>query len=433
MDCLLQNVRSGDTFALNPHRNLIGSAPHATVRTADDGPFLSALVVKYPGGWAVHGLADDADVTFNRRPFRVGDWDTPQPNDILAVGEEKYRFLLPRKVTPPPEVAPPACFATIHDPDGTEECRAVDHDLLFGRLPVCHVRFADTRLSRVSALLASYGGGWYVHGLSKNPIARNRHIVPGFDPVEDGDEMQIGPLFVKIELRAALTDDAPAVTPAPADSGLTPRGGGRADTSAMTDTVDPDAPETQPQRTGLVAAALRLELWLKAHKPAGESRSGITGWLGAQRDKLKRFWLDTPETTAARGLLAAGKVDEAFEVLDKAIRARPDSPDLLRELYRLYETLGLYDLCFRPLRQIEKLAQAKGGSDTWVLETLARLCERLAADRAAMFDRAIGYWNKLEQLTGVSYARERAAAAAVRAIRQGGFTKADLEAGRDVG
>src|SRR5688572_20001466 len=131
MDCLLQNLRTGDTFALNPHRNLIGTAPHATIRTADGGPFLVALVVNYPGGWAVHGLADDPAVTFNRRPFRVGDRVTPQPGDVLAVGEEKLRFLLPRRVVPPPDVPPPACFATVHDPDETEECRAVDHDLLF--------------------------------------------------------------------------------------------------------------------------------------------------------------------------------------------------------------------------------------------------------------------------------------------------------------
>ena len=46
-------------------------------------------------------------------------------------------------------------------------------------------------------------------------------------------------------------------------------------------------------------------------------------------------------------------------------------------VYRLYESVGLTDLCYRPLRQIEKLAAARGGSDVWVLEALARVCERL--------------------------------------------------------
>src|SRR5581483_997301 len=125
-----------------------------------------------------------------------------------------------------------------------------------------------------------------------------------------------------------------------------------------------------------------------------------------------RFWRDTPETTAARGLRAAGRFADAFAILDRAVRARPDSPELLRELYRLYDAAGLTDLCYRPLRQIEKLAAARGVPDPWVLETLARVCERLGRRDSAMFDRALGYWTKLEAATGVSYARERAAAMA---------------------
>lgn len=422
MDCLLQNLRTGETFALNPHRTLIGTAPHATIRTAGGGPFLAALAVSYPGCWAIYSLTDDAGTTYNREPFRVGQRATPQPGDVLAIGEERLRLLLPRKTARPESAALPACFAYIQDPDGTEECRAVDHDLLFGRLSLCHVRFADSRLSRISALLASHANRWYIHGLSKNPIARNRHLVPAYEPVDDGDELQIGPLSVRIELRPA----GAAVQPIPAPA-RPPEPTPLLDASAMTETVDPSDPDAKPMHAALITSALRLEQWLKAQRPTGNAPSGLSGWIGAQRDRLKRFWLDTPETTAARSLISAGKHEDAFEVLDRAIRARPESPDLLRELYRLYDSLGLHDLGFRPLRQIEKLAAARGGTDPWVLESLARLCERLSKDRAAMFDRAIGYWNKLEAATGVSYSRERAAASASRALRDGGFTSANRE------
>jgi hypothetical protein len=150
---------------------------------------------------------------------------------------------------------------------------------------------------------------------------------------------------------------------------------------------------------------------------------GIAGWFGAQKMKLNRFWYDTPEATAARGMRAAEKYDQAFALLDRAIRARPDSPELLRELYRLYDAIGMLDLCYRPLRMIEKLANNRGGNDNWVLETLARLCERLGNRRPGMSDRAIGYWSKLEKATGVSYAKERDAVRASRALQEGGFTK----------
>jgi hypothetical protein len=125
----------------------------------------------------------------------------------------------------------------------------------------------------------------------------------------------------------------------------------------------------------------------------------------------------------ARVLRTTGRPDEAFTVLNRALRARPDSPNLLRELYRLYDAVGLHDLCFRPLRQIEKLANSRGGADTWVLETLARLCERLGKQRPGMFDRAISYWNKLERATGINYAREKAATMASRTLVESGFAK----------
>jgi len=169
-------------------------------------------------------------------------------------------------------------------------------------------------------------------------------------------------------------------------------------------------------------AGQRLEIFLKAHSPTAPTQSGITGWLGAQRDRLSRFWYDTPEATTARGQRTAGKLAEAFATLDRAIRQRPDSPELLRELFRLYEAIGFHDLGFRPLRQIEKLSKARGKPDKWVLEALAKLCERLGRDDREMFDRAMHYWNSLEKLTGVSYARERTGTMATRALRDGGFS-----------
>ncbi len=86
------------------------------------------------------------------------------------------------------------------------------------------------------------------------------------------------------------------------------------------------------------------------------------------------------------------------------------------------------DLAYRPLRMIEKLAVTRGGVDTWVLETMARLCEKLSIERTGMFERAISYWSKLEKATGVSYSRERDMARATKALREGGYSKATDDA-----
>ncbi|MDB5313199.1 MAG: hypothetical protein JWO38_7401 [Gemmataceae bacterium] len=436
MDYHLQNVRTGEAHSLDAHGTLIGTADHAAIRTRADGPFLAALVVRYPTGWVVHGLSDDPEVTFNRATLGVVQRAVPQRFDVLGVGADRFRFV-PR--TGPagarePATDPPACFAFVRGPDGMEECRAVDHDLLFGRLTVCHVRFPDTKLSRLNALLAAHAGSWYVHNLAKRPIYRNRVPVTGFDQIEDGDELVIGPLVVRVEIRVADVGDAthqpatrfdpPVDAPARPAAPIGPAA--LTDSPAATDeTADPFGPEKPPDRTALLAAGVELDRWLKAQTPTPTRQGGgIGGWLGAQRDRLTRFWNDTPETTAARGLRTAGKLTEAFGVLDRAIRARPDSPGLLRELYRLYEAAGLIELCYRPLRQVEKVAAARGETDTWVLETLARVCEQLGPNRPGMLDRAINYWRRLEAATGVSYARERAAVLATRALREGGFTGA---------
>ncbi len=435
MDLHLQNVRTGVTAKLSPERTLIGAADHATIRSAVDGPYLAALAVRYPSGWALYGLGDDSEVTFNRRPFRAGQRVSPKKGDLLTVLNERFLFLAPNSDAPPNDtsaVAVPACFAYITDPEGKEECRSLDHDILFGRLELCHVQLADSRLSRLCALLASDDGNWYIHNLSKKVIGRNRKGVQTCARIADGDELQIGPLLVRLEIRGGADVETP-----PARSDASPTVDTRALPTILMDpaTCNTDVAEATedekgevteangPDYASLRTSAQNLEHWLNAlPDPTPQSRGGISAWLGSQRDRLRRFWLDTPETTAARSLHSAGKLEEAFAVLDRAIRARPDGPELLRELYRLYEAVGFHDLCFRPLRQIEKLADARGTSDTWVLEALARLCEQLAPARPTMFDRAIGYWQKLETATGQSTSRQRANVLALRAIRDGGYT-----------
>jgi hypothetical protein len=432
MELHLQNVRTCETVKLSPERTLIGTADHALLRT-EGGPYLAALAVRYGNNWTVYGLSDDAGVTFNRRPLRAGDRFTPKRGDLFVVGTERYTFIAPGRegpastTTPLPAATPPACFAYIQNPDGKEECRAVDHDLLFGRLAFCHVQLADSRLSRLSALLASADGAWYLHTLSKKPLGRNRKAVKYFARVEDGDELLIGPLVVRIEIRPPTAERPALPSDLAGESTVNIRRpatlAASTDFSESTDDGS-GTHNTGPDLTALRAGAQRLEEWLQTHPPVAAARGGISGWLESQRDRLRRFWFDTPETTAARSLRTNGRVQEAFDLLDRAIRARPDGPELLRELYRLYDAVGFHDLCYRPLRQIEKVAEARGTPDPWVLETLARLCERLSLTRASMADRAINYWNKLEAATGVSYARERSDLMARRALREGGYAGA---------
>jgi hypothetical protein len=431
-DFYLQNVRSGETVKLPHDRALIGTAEHAAIQTAEGGPYLAALAVRYPTGWTVFGLCDDPGVTYNRQPLGSAQRVIPKKGDLLVVGAERFTFLAPRsEPDEPPSTDMPPCYAYIRNPDGMEECRAVDHDLLFGRLASCHVQLADPRLSRLSALLASHDGAWYIHTLSKKPLGKNRKPVATYARVEDGDELLIGPLVVRIEIRGGSAEKAAlAATPEPAMNLRRPsalaKGRAQADDPEFGESTDDGTGRANPAPTSdlsaLRANAQQLERWLKTqHPPAAAPKTGLGGWLGAQRDKLRRFWLDTPETTSARGLRNSGRFDDAFAVLDRAIRARPDGPELLRELYRLYEAAGLFDLCYRPLRHIEKLAEARGTPDPWVLETLARLCERLSADSAEMADRAIAYWHKLEAATGTSYHRQRADVLARRALREGGY------------
>lgn len=425
MDLQLLHIRTGDTLELPPERALIGAAAHATIATPDDGPYLGALAVRYPDGWALYGLADEG-VTFNRRPLNAAQRVNPKVGDLLGIGDERYTFVSPGSDPTPPEpegAAAPDCFAYVTNPDGMEECRAVDHDLLFGRLSFCHVQLADTRLSRLSALLAAHGGAWYVHALANKPLGRNRKAVHTFARVADGDELLIGPLVVRIEIRPSTAERA-ALNPALSGSHERPplSAAAATDLPETTDTPNPRDLSSGVDLLALHSAGQQLEHWLKRQAPpAAPPKSGLGGWIGAQRDRLRRFWLDTPETASARSLRTAGRTAEAFALLDRAIRARPDGPELLRELYRLYESVGLFDLCYRPLRHIEKLALARGAADPWVLETLAKVCERLGRERASMYDHAIAYWNKLEAATGASCARQRADVLARRALHDGGY------------
>jgi hypothetical protein len=427
MDYHLQNVQTGDTVKLDPDGTLIGSADYAGIRTAEGGPYGAALAVRYPSGWALFGLSDDPGVTFDRQPLRPARRVALHKGALLTVGSERFTFMTPRgeEQARPPEAERPVCLAYVQYPDGKEECRAVGHDLLFGRVEVCHVQFADARLSRLTALLACDAGEWYVHNLCRKVIGRNRKPVPRFARVADGDELLIGPLVVRLELRAAADFAPPDGEEAPGPSErLHPGEGAWAAPTDFSDATD-DGTGGPPAAADLAALrehAQQFEQWLKGHPPKmPQQKGGLSGWLASQRDRLARFWYDTPETTNARSLRAAGRVEEAFHVLESAIRARRDSPDLLRELYRLYEAVGFTDLCYRPLRQIEKLAEARGAPDAWVLEALAKLCERLGQTGPAWTDRAVRYWTKLEAATGKSFTRQKTDAMARRTLREGGY------------
>lgn len=415
---------------MDPRRTLIGNAEHSDIRTGEDGPYLAALAVRYPTGWALHGLSDDEKVTLNNAPLRPDLHATPHPGDVLAVGDELFRFVVAfgaAETAPDEDDAPGTCFAFVRGPDGLEECRAVDHDLLVGRLSYCHVQYPDHRLSRLGALLAASGGEWFACPLSKGPIARNRKAVNGLVRLDDGDELQVGPLMIRVEIRPP--EQPPEIPPAPIVRPIVRRPIPRDMAAEAAGTVSTDSTpnEPLPARVHLHTAAARLERWLQSRPPIPPTRGGVGGWLDSQRAKLNRFWLDTPETTAARGHRAAARFAEAFAILDTALRARPDSPDLLRELYRLYDAAGMIDQCYRPLRQIEKLATVRGAKDPWVLEELARLFERLGRQKPEQFDRAVEYWQKLETATGVSYARERAAAMATRTLVLSGFVRSAPE------
>jgi hypothetical protein len=289
----------------------------------------------------------------------------------------------------------------------------------------------------LNALFASHGNVWYVHTLSKSVIARNRRAVSGYAVLEDGDELLIGPLIVKIEMRTQSETNSKELKDQSHSSQETYSGIAEpqkpTSVSSVTDTPTSEttlpggsSSDSAPSISAIYLPGVRLDQWLKTQNPPMDTKMGLS-WFGAQKERLKRFWYDTPETTTARVLRTAGKPEEAFSILDRAIRARPDSPDLLRELYRLYDSTGMHDLCFRPLRQIEKLANARGGSDIWVLETLAKLCERLGKSRPGMFDRAVSYWTKLEKATGVNYAREKAATMASRTLAEAGFSRSSKE------
>jgi tetratricopeptide (TPR) repeat protein len=355
---------------------------------------------------------------------------------MLAVDGNRFQFEFDEAERERP--APPmttkkvyTCHITTRAADGMEEFRAVDHDLIFGRMAVCHVHYAYTTLSRMNALLACDRGDWWVFNLAKGPIAKgrpheSRTRIDKRALLETGDEITIGPLLVRFEIPAgavqdeppiALADDPPKKSrryPHPDDDPATELPSATFDTLAPPD----DEAGTEEDGTGrLRSAARKLDRWLKGQDPQPPDKGG---W-GILK-KIADFWTDTPETTRARGLANSGQWNEAFEVLQKAIQARPDNPGLLRELYRLYKAAELGNLCYRPLRHIEKVMKARGKPDPWVLEELAKVCAALGPNDLSMFDRAMQYWTKLEAATKTSYSRQKQDTMGQRALFEGGFS-----------
>lgn len=434
MPISLINMRTGESHPIDPERTLVGSGSHADVRLPDGSPFLAAVVVEYPGGWAVHPLTEDPPLTLNGRPLAIGDRAAPRHQDMLAVDGHRFQFEFDEESSHAPKAAARTSpfNITIRGSDGMEEFRVVDHDLLIGRLGLCHVQYAYTTLSRLNVLFSCDGGDWWAVNLAKGPVGRIR---PGEEPVRigrrttllHGDELIVGPLHLKIEIPTPAAEPPigfaePLLAPPPAAPKKKYRKGDMTDEHVPTDVAvssfDASPPtEADNVKLGLHLAGVRLDSWLKSQKLQAATEKSSWGIL----KKLADFWTDTPETTRARGLASTGKLSEAFEVLEKAIRARPENPALLRELYRLYTTAGLGELCYRPLRHIEKLADARGKPDAWVLEELARVCTSLGPTNLSLFDRAIQYWNKLELVTGRSCSREKQDTLGRRALVEGGF------------
>ena len=349
----------------------------------------------------------------------------PRHQDMLAIDDTRFQFDFDEEERERRPTKTKArvytCHINVRAADGMEEFRAVDHDLLFGRMAVCHVHYAYSTLSRMNALVACDEGDWWVFNLAKGPLARSR---PGEARTRidrramlaHEDELAVGPLLVRFELLASAVQDQPlAFADEPRSA---PETEDDQPSYSPVPTFETPAPEseTSPGLPSLHLSAMRLDHWLKAQDPQPPEKGG---W-GILK-KLADFWTDTPETTRARGLANSGRLPESFEVLEKAIRARPENPGLLRELYRLYKAAEFGDLCYRPLRQIEKVMKARGKPDPWVLEELARVCTLLGATDVTMYDRAMNYWSKLEAATGASRSRENQDTRGRRALQEGGF------------
>ena len=353
-------------------------------------------------------------MTYNRQPLGRAQRIIPKRGDLLIVGTERFTFIAPRSGADEPPTTDTARVLRVHPqprrdgrvPGGRSRpsVRPTGRSVTFN--------WPTPRLSRLSALLAAHDGAWYIHTLSKKPLGRNRKAVTTYARVEDGDELLIGPLVVRIEIRGGSAEKAALPTglpirrsnirrpPALSKAGPQSSGDGlrRIDRRRNRGHRTRRRTRTWPR---CIAGAQQLEKLVEEPEPARGRAEDRAGRLArAQRDKLRRFWLDTPETTAARSLRTAGEVRRGVRDPRPRHPRRPDGPELLRELYRLYEAAGLFDFCYRPLRHIEKLAEARGTPDPWVLETLARLCERLSVEQPAMADRAIAYWHKLEAATG---------------------------------
>jgi hypothetical protein len=163
-----------------------------------DGPYLAAVVVRYPSGWVVHPLADDPAPALDGIPLKIGGRAGVKPRSVLTIGGDRIRIEPdPDDLTDPaPAGRPPLLQLAVRGPDNLFESRSVEHDLLVGRLPVCEVCYPhETKLSRLAALFAADGGTWYAVVLSRGPIARNRHRVDDLTPLDGDDILQIGPFY----------------------------------------------------------------------------------------------------------------------------------------------------------------------------------------------------------------------------------------------
>ena len=143
------------------------------------------------------------------------------------------------------------------------------------------------------------------------------------------------------------------------------------------------------------------------------------------------FWKECPEAITARALRTNEQYETVFSILATPLQNGREWPVLLRELYYLFQTTKSLNLCYRTLLRLEKLAEAAGSPDPWVLETLARVCAEMGTQHRAMFAVAYTYLTKLEAATGTSKEQEKAAILAQQKeldfdYRPAGVSGADL-------